>query len=166
MATTTEKIQTLKCAHGEGHEWTRPAQVGKPPKFCPEHKSADRKVMQRDMERKQAEGIRAIGGNPQAIGLTEQDPARAEALAKAREAAAKAREERKAREAQEAQEHAKNELSRIVSTLPEFEAAYEKALAKANRTNKLEDWHTADAAQSRIIGMITRKRALAEAHRA
>lgn len=32
------KTQTLKCA--AGHEWTRPSQRGKPPRFCPEHKPA------------------------------------------------------------------------------------------------------------------------------
>lgn len=32
------KMMTLKCA--AGHEWTRPSQRGKPPKFCPDHKPA------------------------------------------------------------------------------------------------------------------------------
>ncbi len=32
------KTQTLKCA--AGHTWTRDAQRGKPPRYCPEHKPA------------------------------------------------------------------------------------------------------------------------------
>lgn len=37
-------------------------------------------------------------------------------------------------------------------------AEYEKAFATANRTNKLSDWHIADVAQSRAIGMSARAR--------
>lgn len=156
MATTTDKIQTLHCQHGEGHDWTRPAQRGKPPKFCPEHTQAKRTQFSQKMAQAKAE----LDSLDKRVETVEHDPARAEALAKAREAAAKAREERKAREAQEAAQSAKDELSRIIQTMPEVEAAYEKAFDKANRTNKLEDWHSADTAQSRIIGMINRRRAL------
>lgn len=151
QSTTTEvKMQTLRCAHGDGHNWTRPSQRGKPPAFCPAHKGgtpAPQKTIQTKVAQANAE-IASI------------DAEQAAKLAKAREAAAKAREERKAREAREAAESKREELARITATIDDTFRDYEAAFDKANRTNKPEDWRMADSLQSRCIGMRTRQRAL------
>src|SRR4051794_3298571 len=100
-STTTEpKMQTLRCQHGDGHDWTRPAQRGKPPRFCPAHK-----------------GTTAPKAAPKPQVTTANDDA--DKLAKAREAAARAREERKAREEREAVQKAREELERINNTIDE-----------------------------------------------
>jgi hypothetical protein len=158
---STDKIQTLRCHHGDGHDWTRPAQRGKPPRFCPEHKPGrtDAQIA-RAMQRQATEGTssdREIAKRDTQVTGGNED---ADKLAKAREAAARAREERKAREAREAAQKVREELERINNTIDDYFAHYETALAKANRTNKVEDWNAADNAQARCIGMRTRQRTL------
>jgi hypothetical protein len=155
MTSTTEKIQTLRCDHGEGHDWTRPSQRGKPPKYCPEHKATT--APQAAVKPAAKLDTKVAQANAEIAELdAEEARKRAEAVAK-RKATIAARE---AQEAAEKAEHDRQELASLTERIPATFAEWEKCFDKANKTNADEDWRHVTGLQNQVIGMKNRVRAL------
>lgn len=171
MTTSTiEKMQTLRCRYGDGHDWTRPSQRGKPPHYCPEHKplveaEAPRVVVEKHdkigehLGSSYVEGKIAQANDEIAEIEAEEARKKAEAIAK-RKATIAARE---AQEAAEKAEHDREELTRLTERIPTVFAEWEKCFDKANKTNADEDWRHVTGLQNQVIGMKSRQRVLQDA---
>ena len=164
MSNTPQKMMTLKCRHGEGHEWTRPSQRGKPPHYCPEHTpaGADNKVGARKRlpQPKAPAHLETMGKLVVANG---NDMTPAQALAEVQEK--KKREltpehkaklaegrERKARERAEAESARRAEaVERMVAQMPTLDERWNAAFDTACKENTREAWNRADAAQMAML---------------
>lgn len=158
-ATATEtpvKTMTLKCQHGEGHEWTRPSQRGKPPHFCPDHTPAkkDKIVVPR---------VKALTDGERAELTPEQIAEREAKMAKVRAA-----KEEKARLEEIARiEGEKNELEelkvKVPNTFKSYEEALDKALAAKHNEAKAA-WRICENYMSAAMNQSARLRKLEAAH--
>jgi hypothetical protein len=142
------KMMTLKCRHGDGHEWTRPSQKGKPPHFCPEHRPA--KPERVSFKPKPAPvKVEALVSDGEDI-----SPAELQARAE-REAAIRARTEKalatkaakKAAEEAAQAERNKETLTRLETEIDKMFARYDTAFEKAMKENTKQAWNAADSAQ-------------------
>jgi hypothetical protein len=155
MTTTTleaPKMQTLKCRHGEGHEWERPAQRGKPPHFCAEHMPA--KPVR--VPRAPKDNLLEAKGETETELTEEQIKARQEKERKRQETL------RLKREAEEraAAEQRVATIAELQKVIPVTFAQYDEALAKALKSNDKKDWRKAEVLQGAAIGQTQRLRRL------
>jgi hypothetical protein len=155
MTATTDKIQTLRCQHGDGHDWTRPSQRGKPPHFCPEHKPA---VGVKPVVKLAAKVAQAQEEIAELTAEEREAEARKKAEAVAKRLATKAA--NKEREAAEQREHDRQELAKLTERIPVVFAEWEREFDKANKTNADEDWRHVTGLQNQVLGMRNRQRAL------
>lgn len=167
--TPNGKTMTLRCQYGEGHDWTRGSQRGRPPKFCPEHTVAgadnktglqkrERPVKRTEVEKRDA---KVTGGNVAVVetsDFTEETPQEMQERME-REAAIRVRTEKalatkaakKAqREAEEAQRKAEA-IDKLRAHLPTLFERYDAAWETANKENTKAAWNKADAAQMACI---------------
>lgn len=179
-----DRIQTLHCQHGDGHEWTRPAQRGKPPKRCPEHSAQNSRPTpeagqasrtESESNRGSAGSASGNGGGNQASGestgaTAQQNPfvlkaqraqqeAERQKMAALREAKARKSEERSAEEL----ENMRKELETIDERIEETSKAYSEALAAAVKVASVGKdfdtaWNRADSKQDATIRLLNRKK--------
>jgi regulator of protease activity HflC (stomatin/prohibitin superfamily) len=152
--TATPKMMTLRCKHGDGHDWQRPAQRGKPPHFCPEHAPAKPvKVSKPKVEKVEAE-------TQDADMTPEELEAQRERLRKAREAKERKAKERAEAEAKAAAEQRAKELAELEQRVTPLYDEYSEALTKALKSNDKKDWRRVENLQNSCINTSTRLRVL------
>lgn len=143
---------TLRCEHGdEGHDWTRPAQRGRPPRFCPEHRGTSKPRVKTNVLEAQTKA------KPEPT--PEELEAKREKMRKAREAKEKKAAERAAQEAQKAKKEAAEQLDALREQEPQLYAEYNAALEKALKSNKDEDWRRSESLMQRAMGVTRSLRA-------
>lgn len=164
---------TLKCRHGDGHEWTRPSQKGKPPHFCPEHRPAKaERVSFKAKPKPEPVNTVAFGADGITTGALVADgedisPAELKERME-REAAIRARTEKalatkaakKAAEAAEQVEREKVTLARLEVEIDKMFARYDVAFEKAHKENTKQAWNAADSAQMACLNTLAAIRKL------
>jgi hypothetical protein len=176
----SHKLQILNCAGPPAHEWDRPAQRGKPPRYCPKHDPRKNGNQDQDhAKNSQADSSPSKGATPDSISRPNPFIERARnpfiERAKRKQAEALKQEDKPAREVIEdtrtREERLFEESEQIDEMIARANAKYTEAfLAATHYPGNIDPheekreaahlWDKADIAQNTLINMLNRKRYL------